>query len=361
LRQAASLVSLLPMAATLDTTFFARLPKIALHDHLLGTIGEATFQDLARLRGAAITAAEIAGFYLRGDKPAGVLRALRTLEREVLRQPADFHRITLEYLAGHAAQGVRHAEIFWNPTGSCAGADDYACLLSGIAAGMEDARRDHGITALLLPSIDREAPPEAAIAMVEWMIARPHPSAIGIGIDYNEVKGPPELFIPAYQLAARPGLRRTAHAGEFGCPAANIRVALRDLGVERLDHAYTALDDAALCREIADRNIIVTVVPTNSYYLRTLPAGRWAADHPIRRMPAAGLRIHPNTDDPPMHHIDPAGCWARMHDTFGFDANDIRQFMLNGIQGAFVDDATKAAWHAAFTAEFDALLQEPNP
>jgi len=341
--------------------FFRRLPKIALHDHLLGTIGEATFQDLARLRGASITAAEIAAFYIRGDKPVGVLRALRALEAEVLREPADFHRITLEYLAGHAAQGVRHAEIFWNPTGSCAGADDYARLLSGIAAGMEDAARDHGISALLIPSIDREAPPAAAMAMLEWMLARPHAKAVGIGIDYNEVKGPPELFIEAYRMAARHGLRRTGHAGEFGCPADNIRVALRDLGVERLDHGYTALDDPALCREIADRGIIVTVVPTNSYYLRTLPPERWAADHPIRRMPAAGLAVHPNTDDPPLHHIDPVGCWRMMHEAFGFGPAALRGFMLNGIAGAFVDDGTKAAWAREFGAAFDALLQEATP
>lgn len=349
-----------PARATLagmTPDFFARIPKIALHDHLLGTVRRDTFQELARRRGATITDEEIAAFYVRGEKPVGVLRALRALEAEVLREPADFHRITYEYLAGHAAQGVVHAEFFWNPTGSCRGADDYARLRDGILAGMADAERDHGISSLLIPSIDREAPPEAALAMVEWMVARPHDKAVGIGIDYNEVKGPPGLFVEAYGLAKRHGLRRTAHAGEFGCPPENIRLALDAFGVERLDHAYTALDDAALCREIADRGIIVTVVPTNSFYLRTLPPERWAAEHPIRFMPGAGLAIHPNTDDPPMHHIDPAGCWRMMHAAFGFGAGDLRRFMLNGIAGAWVGDGTKAAWRRDLTARFDALLE----
>ena len=52
----------------LPTSFFQAMPKIALHDHLLGTVREATFQDLARQRGAAITAEAIAAFYRRGDK-----------------------------------------------------------------------------------------------------------------------------------------------------------------------------------------------------------------------------------------------------------------------------------------------------
>jgi hypothetical protein len=35
--------------------------------------------------------------------------------------------------------------------------------------------------------------------------------------------------------------------------------------------------------------------------------------------------------------------------------------MLNGIEGAFVDAGTKAAWRQGYTAEFDALLQEKTP
>lgn len=38
----------------------------------------------------------------------------------------------------------------------------------------------------------------------------------------------------------------TAHAGEFGMPAANVKIALDDLGVSRIDHGYTILDDPAL-------------------------------------------------------------------------------------------------------------------
>jgi adenosine deaminase len=52
---------------------------------------------------------------------------------------------------------------------------------------------------------------------------------------------------------------------------------------------------------------VFTVVPTNSYYLRTLAPERWALDHPIRQMPSMGIRIHPNTDDPTLHHVDPTG------------------------------------------------------
>src|SRR5256714_9800271 len=97
--------------------FFRRLPKVELHCHLLGTVRRATFIELAQIAGAPMPREEIEAFYIRGEKPVGVLRALRTLD-EIIRRPEDLHRLTAEYLEDAQAHGVRYAEIFWNPTGS---------------------------------------------------------------------------------------------------------------------------------------------------------------------------------------------------------------------------------------------------
>jgi adenosine deaminase len=96
-------------------------------------------------------------------------------------------------------------------------------------------------------------------------------------------------------------------------------------------------------------------VPTNSYYLRTLPPGRWALDHPIRRMPALGLRIHPNTDDPALHHVTPTLAWHMMVRDFGFGLDDLRGFMLNGIAAAWIDEGERRRLRAEWAARFDEL------
>ena len=93
------------------------LPKVELHCHLLGTVRRETFIDLARKAGAPIPREEIEAFYIRGEKPVGVLKALRTLD-EIIREPGDLYRLTSEYLEDAAAHTVRYAEIFWNPTGT---------------------------------------------------------------------------------------------------------------------------------------------------------------------------------------------------------------------------------------------------
>jgi adenosine deaminase len=181
---------------------------------------------------------------------------------------------------------------------------------------------------------------------------------LGIGIDYSEVNRPPELFAPAYALARRAGLKATAHAGEFGMPWVNVRTAVELLQVDRLDHGYTVLDEPAYARQCADRGIVFTVVPTNSYYLRTLTPDRWALDHPIRRMPGTGLRIHPNTDDPTMHRVTPTGAWRMMVECFGFELDALRSFMDNGLDGAWTDDSTRRRLRSEFHNTFDSLRAE---
>lgn len=345
----------------LAEAFFHSLPKVELHCHLLGTVQRATLTDWVRREKARITDDEIESFYTRGEKPVGVLRVLRALEQQLMRHADDLARLTREYLAAAAVHQVRHAEFFWNPTGAVRDSGiRYRDGLAAIAEAMHWAEREHGISARLIPAIDREGTPREALEMVQWVVEhrRGFEGVVaGIGIDYRETDRPPELFAEAYALARRHGLRTTAHAGEFGCEWTHVRTAVEVLRVDRIDHGYTVIDAPEYARELAARGIVFTVVPTNSYYLRTLPRERWAVDHPIRRMPGLGLAIHPNTDDPTLHLVTPTEAWRKMQTDFGFGAPALRGFMLNGIAGAWVDEDLKARWRQQFCAEFDGLVE----
>ena len=350
------------------TRFIAAMPKAELHCHLLGTVRRSTFEDLARrarthgtapTSDAPPTSAEVDAFYTRGEKPVGVLRVLRALDRWLLTEPDDFHRLTYEYLEDAAAHQVRHAEFFWNPTGTARVSGlSYARVQGPIRRAIGDAQRDFGISARLVPSIDREAGADAAMEMLDWVLDHRCDDVPGIGVDYQEAAGPPELFAEVYARARRAGLKTTAHAGEFGLPARNVRVAIEDLRVDRIDHGYTIVDDEALVRQAIDRGLVFTVVPTNSYYLRTLPRERWAQDHPIRRMRALGLKLHPNTDDPTLHHVTPTLAWTMMARDFGDSIDDLRASLHAGLDAAWIDDDTRRAWRAEWSASFDALRVE---
>ena len=344
----------MPAAALVD--FLHAIPKAELHCHLLGTVRQDTFTALARREKAPLSEDEIVAFYTRGEKPVGVLRVLRALDAWLLKRPDDLHRISYEYLQDAAAHNVRHAEFFWNPTGTAReGGIAYADAQAAILRAVEDAQRDFGIGSRLVAAIDREASPAEAVEMVRWVIAHRDERVAGIGIDYREVDRPPEMFEQAYAEARRAGLRTTAHAGEFGMPWTNVRTAVEVLQVDRIDHGYTVVDQPEFAARCAERGIVFTVVPTNSYYLRTLAPERWALDHPIRRMPGLGLRIHPNTDDPTLHHVTPTQAWHMMVRDFGFGLADLRGFLLNGIDAAWLDEAERGRMRAEWTREFDRL------
>ena len=338
-----------------DDAFFRAIPKVELHCHLLGTVRPATFKELARTATAPITDDDIDAFYVRRvGHFGGVLKALRTLDADVIQRPGDLHRIAYEYLESAAAHNVRYAEFFWNPTGTVRRSGiPFADAQDAIVRATHDAETDHGIVGRIIVAIDREAPPSAALELVEWVRAQGRPEVVGLGIDYNEVDHPPELFADAYAAARNIGLRTTAHAGEFGTPWTNVRTAVEVLKVDRIDHGYTIVDAPEYARELAERGVVFTVVPTNSYYLRTLPQERWALDHPIRRMRELGLRLHPNTDDPACHLVTPTEAWRKMATDFDFSVEALRACMHNGLDAAFIDDSTRREWRAEYEADFD--------
>ena len=269
--------------------FLQAIPKVELHCHLPGTVRKETFLRLAERARAPLTAAQIDDFYTRTAKPVNVSHVLRAVDQHLIKRADDLYQITIEYLQDAASHGVRYSEFFWVPTGTVSVSGiRYKLAQEAIVRAIDDAQAQFGIIARVIPSIDRQASPAAAMEMLEWVLAHRRAEAPGIGIEFEEEGRPPELFAEAFTAARRAGLRTTAHAGENGVSWKNVETAVDLLGVDRIDHGYSVIDNPELVRRCAERGILFTVIPTNSYFLRTLAPERWALDHPIRRMPAMG-------------------------------------------------------------------------
>ena len=337
--------------------FFSAIPKTELHCHLLGTTQKATFEDLVKASGAPVSQEEIDGFFTRGDKPVGVLRIFRALEEHILIKPEMLTRITYEYLQDCKKHGIRYTEFFWNYTG-LARHYSFEAAQATIIEGIHQGEKDFGVIGRLIPSIDREAEPEYAVELVREMIAHRAPETIGLGIDYRENDHEPENFWKAFMMAKDAGFKITIHAGEFGCHWRNVETAMDLLKADRLDHCYTIIDNPQLVQVAKDRDFIFTVVPTNSYYLRTFTDEEWAIKQPIRKMVEMGLRVHPNTDDPTMHHVNATQTWMLMYNFLNFSLDQLKGFMLNGIDGAWIDEATKEKWKKDWSEEFDELVKK---
>jgi len=339
--------------------FCRAIPKTELHVHFTGAVPLETLLRLAKRNGVPLPEGETPEtLYRRGENFDRVLKTLKVVCQS-LRSPEDFHDAVYDTQKHAAECGVRYREIFWNPTDHWSIGDiGYEASVDGMIAGLQDAEKDFGIIGRLIPSIDRESAEELGTEMVEAAVAHPRDETIGIGMDYLEVGHPPEKFWKAYHLAGNNGLERTAHAGEFGCPARNIETCLDLLGCSRIDHGYTIFDRPDLLKRCEDEGIVFTIVPTNSYYNRTLKGQDFTQVHPIAHMAETNLKIFPNSDDPPLHETDPANAFAEMVTTFKLPVETLREYMLTSIDGAWVDEDTKRTWRTEWSAEYDRLAAD---
>lgn len=341
--------------------FFRAVPKPELHLHLHGAVAPETLIDLAAKNGVRLPEGDVREtLYARksGSEVQSILPTLKIICQSMVSRD-DFARVAYDIQKSAADCGVRYREIFWNPTDHATIAEvSYETATDGLIEGLKAAEKDFNIIGRLIPSIDREGSPEAAYEMVEWAANHPREEVIGLGMDYLEIGHPPEKFWKSYRLAAKHGLRRTAHAGEFLEPARNVETCLDLLDCERIDHGYTIVDAPDLAARCIDEGIPFSIVPTNTTYIKTLAGEAFHKHHPIRKMGHMGLRIFPNSDDPPLHHTDPARAFADMITEFGFTLADTREFLSNAIDAAWVDEATKKDWKQAWLAEFNRLAEK---
>lgn len=70
----------------------------------------------------------------------------------------------------------------------------------------------------------------------------------------------------------------------------------------------------------------------------------------------AGLKLMVNSDDPGMFVSDLGNEYVRLHREMGLSVEALGEMALNGIDAAWIDDATKAAWRADWSAEIDTVL-----
>ena len=63
-------------------------------------------------------------------------------------------------------------------------------------------------------------------------------------------------------------------------------------------------------------------------------------------------------DDPPMFKTDPTSDYIVAAEHMGFGPEDFREFVLNGIDGSWLDDPTKRRWRREWSPEIDELIAQ---
>jgi adenosine deaminase len=324
------------------------LPKAELHLHIEGTLEPELAFELAARNGVTLPYADTDE--LRKAYQFEDLQSFLNLYYElmaVLRTERDFEDLANAYLARAAAQGVRHAEIFFDPQAHISRGVGMGTVVEGLWRALGSSEEKHGVSTRLILCFLRDESAESALETLEE--ARPYlDRIIGIGLDSAEVGHPPVKFREVYEAAAALGLRRVAHAGEEG-PPEYITEALDLLGVERVDHGLRCMEDPELVERLVRERIPLTLCPLSNVRLRAVDV---LADHPLPAMLDAGLVCTVNSDDPAYFGGYAGDNFDAVQGTLGLSEERLRELARNSFVASFLEDDEER--RARYLAEVEA-------
>jgi adenine deaminase len=325
------------------------LPKVELHVHVEGAAPPHTIAELARKNGVDLGVDDPTDLYRYADL-ADFLRVYDLVCRS-LQHADDIHRVTYEALAIAAAAGVRYREMFFSPTFLLRYGVAFDTIWSGIAAGIEDAATDHAIVCRMILDVDKPSGAGAAAELIEAAARCDRDVLIGIGGDAGEHGVDLAVFAEPFRRARQLGFHTTMHLGEEG-PAADIRAGIDVVGVERIDHGFSLLDDPDLVADVARAGVACTVCPTSNRRIGLVDS---VAAHPLMRMRDAGVLVTLNSDNAAMFDIDLADEFVNVRDAFGCSTDELEDLSLAAIEASWTDAATKQTLRRGFVVEMDEL------
>jgi adenosine deaminase len=322
--------------------FIRGLPKSELHVHIEGTLEPELMFELAERNGIRLSYGSVAE--VRAAFEFEDLQSFLDIYYEaagVLQTEDDFADLMAAYFDRVAGDGVRHAEVFFDPQTHTERGIGFDVFMPGFARAQEAAARRHGISSQLIMCFVRHLPPTAALET--WQQAQPYlDQLVGVGLDSSEIDHPPGDFQEVYARAAIAGLRRVAHAGEEG-PPEYVTEALDVLGVERLDHGIKSIEDSGLMDRLAAERIPLTMCPLSNVKLRAVDQ---LADHPLKRFMDTGVVVTINSDDPSYFGGYIGDNYIETAAALGLTRDEVVEIARNSFRASFLPEDEKERWLA---------------
>ncbi|KAL9059405.1 MAG: hypothetical protein Q9206_001505 [Seirophora lacunosa] len=282
--------------------FLHALPKCEHHMHLEGSLEPSLLLSLAAGNGITLPSPEEDPAFASADALLDRYSRFTSLDdflhyyfigMSVLVRAQDFEALAWEYFARAHADGVVHAEVSFDPQAHTGRGVKYATVVEGLVRACRRAESDFGMS--IRASDFRHLPVgDAAVTFGDAKEDLMSGRLVGIGLDSSERGFPPGAWQLIYAQAKDANIKRTAHAGEEG-PVEYIREALEKLDVERIDHGIRLAEDEGLMKEVAQKEIMVTLCPLSNVRLKCV---KEVADLPIREFLNSGVPFSINSDDP---------------------------------------------------------------
>jgi adenosine deaminase len=329
-------------------TYLRDIPKAELHMHLEGSLEPELMFEMARRNGVTLPYASVEA--VRQAYVFGNLQSFLDIYYagcRVLLREQDFYDLTWAYLARAAGQGVRHAEVFFDPQTHIDRGLAFGTVVTGIRRALLDGQQKLGVSTKLILCFLRHLSADAAMETLrqalpykDWIVA--------VGLDSSEVGYPPERFHAVFDRALEEGFLTVAHAGEEG-PPEYIWQALDLLKVSRIDHGVRCMEDPRLVRRLATEQVPLTVCPLSNVKLGVF---RSLAEHNLKKLLELGLCVTVNSDDPAYLGGYVAENFQAAQAELNLSRDDIHRLARNSFQASFLSPGEKRG----FIQELDEFI-----
>ena len=312
------------------------MPKAELHLHLEGAPRWSTLR-LAHQRHYGRTLPPIPAWYAPGFR-FGNFGEFQALFQDYicpwLCVPSGYAELIGDVVDSLLEQTIRYAEINLGVT-----------LIERVGASLEgilellvaeaERSRSQGCEIRIFAGLSRTRGVEDAIAWVKRL--RSADIIAGFDLQSNEVGWPAEPFKPAFDLAREAGKFVKVHAGEM-TGSESIQRAVEGLGLDRIGHGTSAIEDPDVVALLRDRKVTVEMCPTSNERLGNVAS---YPAHPILALDAAGVAVTVNSDDPTFFGVNLTQEMERLVAERQVTLSDLKRWTANAFHAAILPDETR--------------------
>ncbi|MFQ3196560.1 MAG: adenosine deaminase [Paraglaciecola sp.] len=316
------------------------LPKAELHLHIEGTLEPELMMQLAQKHGVSLpytTIKQVRAAYNFNNLQSFL--DLYYLGASVLRDEEDFYQLMWAYLCKCKEDNVVHVEMMFDPQTHTQRDIGFDIFMPGFARAIEQAKQQWGQSSLLIMCFLRHLSEQSALETLT--AAQPYLHMVtAVGLDSAELGNPPEKFTRAFAKAKEWGLLRVAHAGEEG-PPEYIWQALNLLDVQRIDHGVRSIEDDVLMRELARRQMPLTVCPLSNIKLCVFTH---MGQHNILQLLDKGMLVTVNADDPSYFGGYLNDNYQALVDHLPVTHSQLKKLAANSFTASFLSEDKKTYW-----------------
>ena len=207
-------------------------------------------------------------------------------------------------------------------------------VVASVEAATAEAVRSTGIEARIILCTLRFYPEAQSLETVRLVEAFRGTYVAGFDIAADRPGNVFDDHLAAFQYARDKGIPYTAHAGESRGPD-NVWDTVQHFAPSRLGHGVPCLERPALVEHLRQHQIHLEVCPTSNIQTNTFDT---YADHPIDKLYRSGVSVGVNTDARTISNITLSQEYEKLHQAFGWDADDFFQCNKNALEAAFVPD-----------------------